>query len=113
MKKWFCFILAATALSDVFSQNLFAAKAKGSYGFIDPTGHWVIPATFEDAEAFNNGYARIKKSGHWSYIDKDKGIVTGFRFDKAYNFEGEVARVGIMDEERRKITYGLINTRGQ
>ncbi|MBT1711194.1 WG repeat-containing protein [Fulvivirgaceae bacterium PWU5] len=113
MKKWFFVVLIVQVLSQASGQNLFVAKAKKkAYGFIDPAGNWVVSATFEDAEAFSNGYARVKKAGHWSYIDKDAKLVTGFRFDKVYNFDGEVARVGIADEQDR-LSYGLIDVTGQ
>jgi hypothetical protein len=54
----------------------------------------------------------VKKFGHWSYIDKDARLATGFRFDKVYNFDGAVARVGVTNEERQ-VSYGLIDTQGQ
>jgi hypothetical protein len=39
-------------------------------GFMDKDGKLVIPAQFDTARGFENGYARVEKDGHWGLIDK-------------------------------------------
>jgi hypothetical protein len=43
----------------------------GQWGFIDPKGHVVIPARFEDARDFQGGAAEVKLHGQWIAVDSN------------------------------------------
>ena len=45
-----------------------AALAAARLG-LDKNGKEIIPLTYEAAEDFNDGRARVKKDGEWFYID--------------------------------------------
>lgn len=38
-------------------------------GYIDPTGSIILPAIYDDAQRFVNGYACVKQAGKWGVID--------------------------------------------
>src|SRR5271170_7980314 len=40
------------------------------WGYIDPTGLLIIPAQFEVARSFSEGYAGVRQGGLWGFIDK-------------------------------------------
>jgi hypothetical protein len=74
---------------DAFSEGLAAASEVGNdgwcappvpepecphdgthrWGYIDPSGRWVIRPTFDEAEPFLEGAARVEVAGEWRYID--------------------------------------------
>lgn len=58
--------------SSVFREGL-AAMGKGNvYGYIDPSGTWVIPPQFSEAHNFSNGLALVvwNQKRQWAYVDK-------------------------------------------
>jgi len=49
------------ATNSKFHEGLAAIDNKARlYGYVDPTGRWVIPPQFEYAEGFSNGLARVE-----------------------------------------------------
>jgi len=53
-----------------FSEGLApAANAKNDWGFIDKKGNWVIKPTYDFADSFDAGEARVMKAGKVFYID--------------------------------------------
>lgn len=57
------------------SEGLGVIKKDGGYGFIDPFGHLVVPAQYDDAESFSEGLAAVKVNGKWGYINKKNEMV--------------------------------------
>ncbi len=53
-----------------FAEGLSIIKSNGKYGFIDRLGTVIIPPTYDRAENFKDGYARVQTSGSSFYIDK-------------------------------------------
>ncbi|MBU1105084.1 MAG: WG repeat-containing protein [Candidatus Riflebacteria bacterium] len=51
------------------SENLCWVRVNGKCGYIDETGHMVIPAQFEKAGDMWNNMAPVKKDGLWGFID--------------------------------------------
>lgn len=53
-----------------FSNGLAAASLDGvRYGYIDKSGRWVIPAGYDSASIFRNGYATVEQGERRSVID--------------------------------------------
>ncbi|MEP6961121.1 MAG: WG repeat-containing protein [Acidobacteriota bacterium] len=50
-----------------FSEGLAAIETEGKVGYIDKTGHFVIPQQFASGSEFANGFARVAVSGPCSY----------------------------------------------
>ncbi|GAB1463585.1 WG repeat-containing protein [Pedobacter sp.] len=89
MKNLFLlFIITLFSLSNVTAQKLTAFKANnGLWGFMDSkTKAEIIKPQYNDAHGFSFGYAAVKKSGKWFYIDKSGQKIYDGTFDKAGNF---------------------------
>jgi WG repeat protein len=69
--------------------------ANGKCGFVDAKGRWVIPAVYEDAEAFCEGVAAATKSAKWGYIDERGRLVMPAKFSSALNFHKGRAMVNV------------------
>jgi len=53
-----------------------------------------VEGTYEDARPFSEeGYAAVKKSGKWGYVDTDGETVIGYMFDDALSFGQHLAAV--------------------
>lgn len=95
-----------------FSEGLAMIRMNGKYGYIDKSGRIVIEPQFVSPGGpsielgypcrFSNSRAAvaIKKDGSvkWGYIDKTGKIVIEARFDKAFPFSGELAKVTIYEK---------------
>jgi hypothetical protein len=113
-----------------FSEGLAAARGKiGTYGFIDKTGHFVIPPQFHRVGDFSEGLAAVNPvdarwPGDLAYINhKGQMVIKSMstlpdrpmkaEFDlHYYGFRGEVARVGL-GNERDLDAEGCINREGK
>lgn len=58
-------------LNIAYGSDLFAFKEGNKWGFADYTGKIVIHPQYDDARAFCNGYAGVKKKGKWGFIDSN------------------------------------------
>ena len=66
------------AFNSQFHEGLAAIDDKASlYGYIDPSGKWVIPPQFDYAEKFSDGLARVewRQKLEWGYIDKHGRVI--------------------------------------
>lgn len=97
--------------SNSFAEGLVALETKGKYGYVDKTGKIAIPATFEDAEDFSEGFAavrvpmelswcpqddsgsRVGSTKKWGYIDKSGSMVVPAQFEYAGPFVEGLAGV--------------------
>ena len=95
----------ASKFSDGFALVLDSSK----YSFIDKSGKKIINYEFIDATLFENGIAAIKKTTDepYGYINKKGEYLFSERFEYAYNFKENRARV--FDGKY----YGFINTSGK
>jgi hypothetical protein len=64
---------------------------EGRWGFVDHQGHLAIPAQFESASPFSDGYAAVTVSGKKGYIDKTGQISIVPRFSAAEPFSEGLA----------------------
>lgn len=94
----------------VFSENVVSENGKDEklFGFVDKTGHKVIPAQFYDVEPFNCGMAAVMNSDNlWGFINKEGRIVINFQFEKTELFSEDKAVV--FNGEN----WGVINIEGK
>ena len=61
------------------------------WGFIDPSGRYVIDLQFEGAGTFSYGLASVKVVGRWGYIDETGKLVITPQFDSAGEFSEGLA----------------------
>ena len=66
------------AIGGGFNRGMVAASLQGerTWGYIDPSGAWVLPAQFQEALSFSGDLARVMFStGHFGYIDRRGKVV--------------------------------------
>ncbi len=62
-------------------------------GFIDAAGQFKIPATFDEALPFSEGFAAVQVGENWGFIDTDGHQVIRPQFKAAFYFREGVATV--------------------
>jgi hypothetical protein len=79
-----------------YAQNSVFVRLDG-WVYLFSGGRW-IDDYYEDARPFSdNGYAAVKKSGKWGFIDTYGNEKIGFIFDDALSFGQHLAAVKIED----------------
>lgn len=63
----------------------------GLYGYCDVSGQCLIPAQFEEATSFCNGYAAVRMDGKWGHIDLNGTLQSPCLYDTPYSFCSERA----------------------
>ncbi len=70
----------------------------GKIGYLDVTGKLVIPAVYEEGENFSEGFAFVKKDGHYFYINKSGNN----QFKKNFPIPSLV-KMEVLSEETKKL----------
>ena len=83
------------------------------YGYINKKGDLKIATVYEDAEAFSDGLAAVKKDGKWGYINSKGEMVIQAEYDTAYDFRDGYAKVGNNGKEKYSYIYGVIDKKGK
>lgn len=81
-------------------------------GYMDTMGREVIPAQFDGASYFENGYAEVMISGKWGYIDKTGKVVVPCKYDDGRAFQKN-GNAWVMTESGGKKIYHLIDGQGK
>ena len=68
------------------SEGLYPAKKSGKFGFIDPSGNWVVESQFEEVGKFIEGIATFRLGGNWGFINKQGTQITGADFEQVFDF---------------------------
>ena len=55
--------------ANLFSNGRLLVKEGFTWGYKDATGAWAIPAKYNDAQSFQNGFARVQEDARWIMID--------------------------------------------
>jgi hypothetical protein len=76
-------------------------------GFVDESGRFKIPPSFDDALPFSGGRAAVQTGGKWGFIDTSGKWVIPARFTAAFYFREGVATVAQGSE------FSLINLKGE
>ena len=63
------------------------------WGFIDKSGSWVIPPTFDRARRFHDGLAAVRVGMKWGYIRHDGTFAIKPQFWNALSFSNGLAKV--------------------
>ncbi|MEO0233877.1 MAG: WG repeat-containing protein [candidate division WOR-3 bacterium] len=75
-------------LLEVFEEN-------GLYGYKDKTGNVLIKPQYQEAQAFSNGLASVKKNNRWGYIDTKGNLIIPYKYDSSWMFDNGLALVGV------------------
>jgi hypothetical protein len=65
-----------------FSNNRAWVQKQFQYGYINKTGHFVIPAVYDETRDFSNNLAAVKKDGKWGFIDTSGVVKVPFQYTK-------------------------------
>lgn len=100
--------------------NMIISNVSLKYGYMDKTGKMVIPAIYDDAYDFSEGYAVVGKqnsSGETLYgaIDRAGNVVVPLIYHGMTPFHEGMARVYEQDkaEPGHWYKYGFVNTKGE
>lgn len=75
------------------------------YGYIDPTGHLILPMIYDMAEDFKDGHAIVSTSGKVGMIDSTGQTVIGFTYDKLWHASADRIRYQVGKK------YGFLNSK--
>src|SRR6476620_11427520 len=88
--------------------DLFLARSKGKYGFIDKTGKFVLPPIYRKALEFSEGLAPVEAiTGKWGFVDTSGTPVIPPLYDLALPFSEGLATV------QSGSLFGAINKAGE
>ncbi len=102
-----------------FSDGKALVKGLDGFGFIDLSGKMVMRSVeFSEARSFHEGLAAVRVSpsskglypGKWGYIDHTGRISITPQFDRAFDFEGGFARIGVGPNDLRS---GYVHPNGK
>ena len=84
-----------------------AAGRDGKYGFLDKSGHVVIPFEYDETGVCGESVYALKENGKWCLIDNNGDAISSVEFDMVGQFSECLALAGISGK------YGFINTSGE
>jgi hypothetical protein len=86
-------VLSRAGASDDLKPSLYPVDIDGKWGYINRTGHVVIPARYDEAAYFTEGLAAVRVRGRYGYIDPAGHWVIPPRFKYAFAFHEKLAWV--------------------
>lgn len=75
-------------IAQPFRYGVAGVQIDGQWGFIGPTGDFVISPEYERVKPFAEGYAPVRRNGKWGLINLDATVVADFLFDDLENLNG-------------------------
>lgn len=73
------------------SEGLFPAQKGGKYGFLNPSGAWVIEPKFTAVNPFSESYASVSQQNLWEIIGKNGQTVASDSWDELREFKDGVS----------------------
>jgi hypothetical protein len=103
--------LAALALlSPAADDRRFKIVVDHKTGYIDATGHEVIPPRYDGGRAFTEGLAAVRVESKWGYVDTAGRVVVAPQYAEAFEFSEGLAFV---EDERDGGHNGFIDHTGK
>ena len=107
-------------LDELIVKKLYLVRVRrnGKYGYVDKSGHEVIPCKYDYAGNFREGLAIFEKDDKWGYIDKKGREVIPCKYDRTFNFSEGLAIVekddksGFIDKEGREVIPCMYDAAG-
>ncbi len=84
----------------------------GRSGYIDTSGNWVLPPTYEGAGIFKDGLASVKVGEKWGFINRSWKLVIKPKYEMTHGFTDGLALVTIKNDKGRK-RDGFIDGKGR
>lgn len=97
---------------DSFNQGMVTVETKDGYGLINTKGELVIKSQDHQLGKFSEGLIAFKDpKNKWGYLDQTRKVVIAPQYDKATEFIGGMAVVGVNNSLYEE--FGIINKTGQ
>jgi hypothetical protein len=90
-----------------WSEGLMGVRKGGRFGFIDHTGHAVIPLVYDSAYPFSEGLAAVRTGGKWGFLDHAGKLAIAAEWDEVESFWQGLAWV------RRDKSAGFVDAHGK
>lgn len=91
------FTVVAEYISSYFSEGLATIRRDGKYGYIDNTGELVIPCSWDDADTFFDGVAKVKLGNSFFCINKEGENLFSYTelsgSENSWSFSDDLCRV--------------------
>jgi hypothetical protein len=81
-------------------------SVSGKWGYVDNKGKGIIKPIFDEAGAFSENIARVKKDGKWGYINTLGKFIINPKYEDCWDFKNGTARAKIDGK------WGFINKKG-
>lgn len=99
------------------AQTLIPTKTeKGKIIYVDASGNQMIKTEYDDGGKFENGKAKVCKSGKWGYIDPNGKEVIKLIYTRMYNWENGCCKVAVGGEDKdgvlKGVKFGFISSDG-
>src|SRR5574344_1930285 len=90
------------------AQTLIPTKTeKGKIIYVDASGNQMIKTEYDDGGKFENGKAKVCKSGKWGYIDPNGKEVIKLIYTRMYNWENGCCKVAVGGEDKDGVLKGV------
>lgn len=66
---------------------------KAGYGLVSAEGEMIVPAEYDGAVSFADGFGAVSLDGKWAYVDADGTLITEFSYDAVDCFREGMAFV--------------------
>ena len=111
-------IACAVTFATASAQDLIPDQnKKGKWGYVDSNGKKVINYDYNEATAFADGRAKVKKGDKWGYIDPQGKPVIKIDFSEMMNWDNGRCKVAVggdvKDDVLTGAKWGYINSRGE
>ena len=96
-----------------FAEGLAAVRIDGKFGFVNEEMELVIPAIYDEAEAFCGGVAMVRKDGKWGAVDQTGQLTVPLIYDFlriAFSYDSGLAwyykdgKLGYVHKSGKEIT---------
>lgn len=84
-----------------------AESLNGKYGYVSPTGQFMIRPRYDNALPFNQGYAAVEIRGKWGFIDVHGRTVAKCEYESVKDFNLGYAIV------KKNGKWGAIDPKGE
>ena len=81
-----------------YGEGKYAVNLNNKYGYLNTDGEWIIEAQYDNALAFQYGYAAVEKDIKWGMIDSTGKIITPIIYERIDPFISGYAWVKIKNK---------------
>lgn len=115
-KQVLLFAIALFCSLPAFAELMPDQNEKGKYGYLNDDGSVAIKYAYDDATAFVDGRAKVRKGNKWGYIDETGLEVIKIKYSEIGEWKNGVAKVAVggktEDGDLTGAKWGFIDKNG-